>query len=444
MATPAGIGALGIIRLSGPDAVSIACSFVNLKSESFPPREALLARAFWEGEFLDQVIVVYYPSMSSPTGENLIEITTHGSPFILKRVLKSCIKFGARLAEPGEFTKRAFVNGRMDLAQAEAVCDLIRAETSAAHRAAATQLEGGISKIIRKLREPIFEMLVHLEACLDHPEEELPSPLPSEFSERLNTAREQIEELASTYKRGKLIFQGPRICIAGLPNAGKSSLLNALLGRDRAIVSPIPGTTRDTIEETCEIGGISPVIIDTAGLRSRPENSIEEEGMRRAEEAVKNCDLALLVIDRSRPMSEEDEALNRRIVNTAESLGRRVISVLNKSDLPNREGKWAGVKVSALKREGIEELREALLKRLEGEVSSQGMLVTSLRHHEALLLASQEIAAAKKSVQDNPRKWEERVAFHLREAARLLGEILGESATDEVLGAVFSRFCVGK
>lgn len=443
-ATPPGRGALGVIRLSGGNPVLIAASFLNVKNNEFIPRKAILARAFWDGDFLDQVIVIYFPSNSSPTGEDLIEITSHGSPLILNRLIKSALQFGARIAEPGEFTKRAFLNGRMDLSQAEAICDLIRAESAQAHRSAALQLEGGISRIIGDLRHPIFEMLVHLEACLDHPEDELPPPSISEFSKNLKTARKKIEDLAFTYDRGKMIVQGPRICIAGLPNAGKSSLLNAILGRDRAIVSEIPGTTRDTIEETCELGGISPVLIDTAGIRHQAENAIEEEGIKRAEEAIRNCDLSLLVIDRSRPMSHEDEALNLRILKTAESFQRPVISILNKSDLPKQIKEWKGIEVSALKREGIRELREKLLEKFKGEKSDHEILITNLRHHQALLSASHELLLAEKAVDQNPGQWEERAAFHLRETARLLGEILGESAPDEVLSAVFSRFCVGK
>lgn len=443
-ATPQGKGALGIVRLSGTKSLSIAASFIKPQSQKWEPRKILLASAFLKGEFLDQVTVVYFPSLASPTGEDLVEITAHGSPLILNGLLKSALQFGARLADPGEFSRRAFLNGKMDLSQAEAVCDLIQAESSQAHRLAILQLNGGISRVIKDFRAKVFEALVGVEASLDHPEDEIPLSAQDEFLADIEREREKIAAFAWTYEQGKKLSQGQRICIAGLPNAGKSSLLNALLGRDRAIVNEIPGTTRDTLEEDFEIGGIASILIDTAGIRPQAENSIEEEGIWRAQEALKNSDLALLVIDRSRPMSTEDEALNQRILKTAQELGRSVIPILNKSDLPSLNKNWQGIEVSALRKEGMQKLKETILQRLNRSQPQDGVLITRLRHHQALLKAAQELSLVEEAVLKNPGRWEERAAFHLRESSRLLGDITGENAEDEVLNAIFSKFCVGK
>ncbi len=445
IATPPGKSALGVLRLSGHDALKKAATFLQIDVQNLKPRTALLSKAAWGENVLDQVVALYFPKPTSPTGEDLIEITAHGSPFILSSLLKAALQSGARMAEPGEFTRRSFLNGKMDLSQAEAVCDLIAADNQAAHRAALIQLSGGISNTLRKIKTPLFEMLAHIEACLDHPEEELPPPPESEFLTLLHEIHGSILDFASTYERGKKIFSGPRICIAGLPNSGKSSLLNALLGRDRAIVSEIPGTTRDTIEESVSMGNLTPLLIDTAGVRHKTEDAVEKEGIRRTHDALKNSDLTLIVIDRSKEISSEEEKTILSLAEAARKENKPVIFALNKSDLPRRiDRHWEGILVSALLKEGILDLKKSLASALAQESAGHEVLITSLRHHEALTSASAEIFSVGKAIQDNAGRWEERAAFHLRECLRFLGEITGDNAEKDVLDAIFSKFCVGK
>ena len=445
IATPQGKSALAIVRLSGPNALKTAAKFLQIDLLTLKPRTAILTKASLEGEFLDEVIALYFPKAASPTGEDLIEITSHGSPFIVSSLLNAALESGAQMAAPGEFTRRAFLNGKMDLSQAEAVCDLIRAENQAAHRAAFLQLSGGISKTLREIKTPLLEMLTHIEACLDHPEEELPPPPEKEFLLSLHKTYEAIFNFASTYERGKKILSGPRICIAGLPNSGKSSLLNALLGRERAIVSEIPGTTRDTIEESLPLAGLTPLLIDTAGIRQQTSDAVEREGIRRTQEALKNSDLALVVIDRSREISLEEEKTLLSIANAAKKENKPAIFALNKSDLPRRiDTHWEGISVSALLGEGIEDLKKVLSARLSQESLGHEVLITNFRHHQALTEAGKEILLAENSIRDNIRKWEERAAFHLRQCLHFLGEITGDNADEEVLNSIFSKFCVGK
>ncbi len=445
LATPPGKSALGVIRLAGNEALKKAANFLQIDFQNLKPRTAVLTKAFWQGNVIDEVIFLYFPKTTSPIGEDLLEITAHGSPFILSSLIKAALKNGVRMAEPGEFTRRAFLNGKMDLSQAEAVCDLILADNQAAHRAALNQLSGGISDTLRQFQAPLFEMLAHIEACLDHPEEELPPPPEKKFLSSLHKIHDSILDFASTYERGKKILSGPKICIAGLPNSGKSSLLNALLGRERAIVSEIPGTTRDTIEEPLSLGNLTSLLIDTAGLRSQTEDAVEREGMRRTQNALENSDLALIVLDRSKEISKEEEKTIHAIAKLARDKNKPVIFALNKSDLQRRiDERWNGIEISALLKEGISELRKNLSEHLSREISENEVLITSLRHHQALLLSAEEISAAQKSIQNNAGRWEERAAFHLRECLRFLGTITGDNAEAGVLDAIFSKFCVGK
>lgn len=442
VATPSGCAALGVVRLSGASALAAASGFISLKSTP-QPRIATWAKAHWRAP-IDEVVLTYFPSPHSPTGEDLVEVSAHGSPLILKRLLEAALACGARLARPGEFTQRAFLNGRLDLAQAEAVCDLIRAKTDEAHRAALAQLEGGLSKEVLSLRRPILDLLVRIEANLDHPEEDIPSLAASEVEEMLGAAAAPLSALAATFERGRLVTEGARVCIIGRPNAGKSSLLNALLGTERAIVCPAPGTTRDTLEESSSLDGIPSVLIDTAGLREHCEDPAERLGLERTQRALTACDMALLVIDGSRPLDDEDRRIHRRILEKAAEQGRPIISVLNKSDLPSGNDALGDIAVSAAARTGLQDLVGLISRRLSSEAISESLLVTSLRHHEALRLCIEELGQARAAVAQWPRRWEDRVASRLREALRQLGEIIGEGAPDEVLEGIFSRFCVGK
>jgi tRNA modification GTPase len=435
-----------MIRVSGGDALSLASEFMTPPLRDAAPRTATKVRVFDADGPIDEGVAVFYPAASSPTGEDLVELTLHGSPYILQRTLFRALK-RARLASPGEFSQRAFLAGKMDLAQAEAVAALIRARTETAHRAALRQLSGGLSDAVRSSRMTLLDLLVRVEACLDHPEEDIPSLTPAQASAEFAAARAPIARLADTFALGRLAGEGPRLALVGRPNAGKSSLLNALLGRERAIVCAEPGTTRDTLEEPAELAGMPAVLVDTAGLREDCADPAEREGIARAEAALETCDAAVLVIDAARAPSEEDARLHARIVEAARRRGTPLVAALNKADLGRA---WDGaalpqsVFVSARLGTGLEELRSRLAESLGAGGDREPLVVTSARHAQALRQAAEELTMAQDAVARHGSRWEDRAACNLREARRQLGLILGEGAPDETLHAVFSRFCVGK
>lgn len=438
-ATAAGPAALAVVRLSGAGAKAATLAF--LRVDDLEPRRATVARAFFEGE-IDDVVATFFPGPRSATGEDLVEISCHGSPRIVRRLLEAALAGGARLARPGEFTQRAYRNGRMDLAQAEAVCDLIAARTAEAHRAALQQLDGGLSKEISCLRKPVLELLVRIEANLDHPEEDVPSMPSAEFAAAARAAQDSVSALARTHDRGRLVREGLRVAIVGRPNAGKSSLLNALIGRDRAIVCSQPGTTRDTLEEAADLNGVASVLIDTAGLREEASDPAEKIGMERTARALREADAAILVVDGAKAPDDEDRRVHERILLEAARSGRKIVTVLNKSDLA--KGKSDGLRVSTVTREGLEDLVSLMAAELADQGEAAPVLVTSLRHRDALERAARELHAAGLCVERFPGRWEDRAASRLRAAIAALDEIGGAGAPDEVLAEIFSRFCVGK
>ena len=449
IATPPGSGALALLRVSGPQAQSVAGRVLRRPAGTLTSRQAVVSVAGERSEAIDRVVAVFFPAAQSPTGEDLVELTCHGSSYIQKRLLTALLEAGARAARPGEFTQRAFLHGRIDLAQAEAVCDLISAGTGLAHRSALFQLEGGLSRAVAGLRQPILDMLAHLEAGLDHPEEDIP-PLPA-AAQRLARLAEPVARLAETFRSGRILREGARICIVGRTNAGKSSLLNALLGCERAIVCAEPGTTRDTIEEPFDLAGLPAVLVDTAGLGHSARSAADAESLRRTQLALHASDLALLVIDGSRPLEAQDEAAHRRVRESFAADGRPVITVCSKTDLPQRTAlSEDACRVSALRATGLDELRRLMTQRLAGGAASDdsgaagGATVTSARHHQALLRCAEELREAALRVRECPDCWEELAARHLREALAALDEITGAAAPGEVLDRIFSRFCVGK
>jgi tRNA modification GTPase len=450
IATPPGSGALAIVRVGGPQALRVAAAVLGRSDGALPPRRAVVAGARDQDGDIDRVVAVFHPAGRSPTGEDLVELTCHGSPYIQKRLLAALLEAGARTAPPGGFTQQAFLNGRLDLAQAEAVCDLIQAGTRLAHRSALSQLEGGLSRSVAGLREPILGFLTHLEACLDHPDEDIP-PLPgAQAQERLVRLAGPVQELADTFQTGRILREGLRICIVGRPNAGKSSLLNALLGSERAIVCAEPGTTRDTIEEPCDLDGLPAVLVDTAGLGHDSTAPADAESLRRTQRALRASDLAFLVVDGSRPVAADDEAAHRRVLESSAAEGRPVITVLSKADLPPAVpavSEAAACRVSALQGTGLDGLKRLVAARLgrdSGLPAETGATVTSERHHQALRRCAAELREAALCVGRHPALWEELCARHLREALAALDDITGPAAPDEVLGGIFSRFCVGK
>jgi tRNA modification GTPase len=443
-ATPPGRGALGTVRVSGPGARRVARELLGLDAPE--PRRATARLARRAGAPIDRVVAVYWEAPETPTGEDLLEMTAHGSPEILRELVSAAVEAGARLAAPGEFTRRAFTNGRLDLAQAEGVEALIAARGGRARRAALERLEGGLSRAVGAARAPLLDLLAQLEARLDHPDEDIPALADAQADAALAGLRVPLERLLAAHDRGRAEREGLRVCLVGRPNAGKSSLLNALLGRDRAIVAAAPGTTRDTLEEAAVLEGLPATLVDTAGLREDAADDAEREGVRRAERALSACDVAVLVVDAARGEDAADARARRRALEIAAAQGRPVVVALNKADLVAERGALSGgLAVSARTGEGLDALARAVASAAGAAAADEGeTLLVGARDREALAAALAEIDAARAAAAAHPGRWEDRAACHLREAHARLGLILGEGAPDEVLRAVFSRFCVGK
>ncbi|MFI5362629.1 MAG: tRNA uridine-5-carboxymethylaminomethyl(34) synthesis GTPase MnmE [Elusimicrobiota bacterium] len=438
-ATPPGRGALGVVRVSGPGARRVARELLD--GGDLEPRRATARTARRRGRALDRVVAVMWEAPETPTGEDLLELTAHGSPEILRELVAAAIDAGARAAEPGEFTRRAFTNGRLDLAQAEAVEALIRARGERARRAALDRLEGGLSRAVAAARGPILELLVLLEARLDHPDEDIAPLTGADADAAFAALRPPLERLVAAFDRGRAEREGLRVCLVGRPNAGKSSLLNALLGRDRAIVAAAPGTTRDTLEEPAVLDGFPAVLVDTAGLRDDASDAAEREGVARAERALAACDVAVLVVDSARAEDGDDARAHRRALELAAREGRPVVVARSKSDLAAA----GGIAVSAHTGAGLEALARAVAAAASSTDSDEGeALLVGARDRDAFAAALAEIDAARAAVASHPGVWEDRAACHLRESHARLGLVLGEGAPDEVLRAVFARFCVGK
>ena len=441
-ATPPGAGALAIVRLSGPRAFAAAAALLGPAAAAPRHRQARLLAVRDGDRLVDRAVAVFHRGPASYTGEDTVEICCHGSPFVVRTILNLAVRAGARPAGPGEFTLRAFLNGKLDLAQAEAVGALIEAGSAAAHRAAITQVEGGVSSEVRAIKADLVELLAELEARLDDSYGEVPALELKGFARRAAAARARALRLASGFEAGRGIKEGLRVVITGAPNSGKSSLLNALLGYDRALVSGEAGTTRDTLEAELEIDGFKVLFTDTAGLNARPSSALEREGIRRAAAALRRADAVILVRDGSIKGSPSD----RRALAEAGAAGAaRVIRALNKADLPARRRPGPGeLKVSARTGEGLGRLR-ALLVADQRKVFRDGSqaVVTSARHFAALSEAAGQLAALP-AVLRGPRPRAELAAEHLRAALSALASLLGETAPEEVLAEVFSSFCVGK
>jgi tRNA modification GTPase len=448
IATPAGRGGIGIVRISGPDAIEIAGQLVA-RTKPLVPRRATFARFSTPDSQLptpDQVVVTVFPKPQSYTGEDVAELSAHGSPVVLSAILESAVKAGARLAEPGEFTLRAFLNGKLDLIQAEAVADLINAVTPLQARAAFDQLEGTLTAAIGAIESDLFDVMARLEASLDFPAEGYHFVGPREAGQSLSRLVERIDALLADAARGRLIREGAQVAIVGSPNVGKSSLFNALLNANRAIVTAVPGTTRDLLTERADIGGLSLSLIDTAGLRETAD-VVEHEGVARAQEAMRVADLILVVLDRSRGLSDEDRALAKN------SKGRPHVIVINKIDLPPA---WAVTEVDtpqAVSRKpfeisvkegtGLDRLVDEIARALNaGESVRDRPAITNIRH--ATLLAKARAALARASTALESGISEEFPLADLQDASQLLQEIRGTRTTDDLLRHIFSKFCIGK
>jgi tRNA modification GTPase len=448
IATPLGEGGLAVIRLSGPQAVAIADrSFSPRGKASLRPSAAAthtihFGHVVRAGQVIDEALFAVMRAPRTFTREDVVEITCHGGLLPAKLVLDTVVANGARLAEPGEFTRRAFLNGRIDLAQAEAVADVIHSRTELALRAANEQLAGKLSQRINRLRDDMVEALAHVEAQIDFPEEDIAPDTKDRLVARLQGAIGFMNELLRTAEEGQILRRGIRAAIVGRPNAGKSSLLNQLLGRDRAIVSPLPGTTRDTIEETANVRGIPVVFIDTAGLREA-RDEIEAEGVRRSRQSLHEAELILHVLDLSQALTGADRG------DHAEFRGKKRLVVLNKLDLHPQAPMPLDldapvIGVSCLTGEGIEALKDAIKQLVwSGEVQAEMLQVMiNSRHQDALNRARAATVRAFESFRQDQTL--ELVAVDLRIAVNAVGEIVGKTATEDLLDVIFSQFCIGK
>ncbi|HEY1661379.1 MAG TPA: tRNA uridine-5-carboxymethylaminomethyl(34) synthesis GTPase MnmE [Verrucomicrobiae bacterium] len=446
IATPLGEGGLAVIRISGEQALAIADKvFLPLgKTSSRPPvapsHTIQYGRIVRGDEVIDEVLLAVLRAPRTFTREDTVEISCHGGILPAKLVLDAILANGARLAEPGEFTRRAFLNGRIDLAQAEAVADLIQSRTELALAAANEQLAGKLSQRINQLRDDLMLALAHVEAHIDFPDEDIAPDTKDKLLARLESGVSFMDELLRTAGEGQILRRGIRAAIIGRPNSGKSSLLNQLLGHDRAIVSPIPGTTRDTIEETANVRGLPVVFIDTAGLREAGDE-IEQEGIRRSRQSLAKAELILHVMDASEPLTEADKKY------FSEFAGKKRIVVRNKVDLPVKLDKGLSdieVDVSCLNGEGIERLKDAIKETVwSGEIKAEMLQVMiNSRHQDALNRARGATVRTIEALRGEATL--ELVALDLRIAVAAVGEIVGKTTTEDLLDSIFSSFCIGK
>jgi tRNA modification GTPase len=447
IATPlGGEGGIGVVRISGPDSLRIIDAIFKPTDQ-----KPLISHKIHHGwisdnsKEIDEVVVSYMANPRSYTGEDVIEISCHGGGFVLKSVLELAVKAGARLANRGEFTKRAFLNGKLDLAQAESVIELIRAKTRESSILAASQLKGSLSAMIRGVRGTLMGLLAEIEASIDFPDE-IPDMDTRKAKSTLEAALTAVNKLIDTAHMGKIYREGMSIAIVGKPNVGKSSLLNALVREDRAIVTDEPGTTRDIIEETVNIRGIPARILDTAGIR-HSDSKTERLGIDRAIKAIEMADIVLLLFDISQPLTSEDIELIYRTTDN-----RRIV-VLNKSDLPHKlkprditskTGTIRAVEVSALKGDGVGELENAIFDSVISNkvVAENTQVMVNLRQKEALMRAKECIQRAIESAEKGMQA--DFVSIDLKGAIAALGEVTGEVVSDEVIDRIFEEFCVGK
>jgi tRNA modification GTPase len=455
VSTPPGEGGIGIVRLSGKEAISIADRIFVSPAGKLPSgaRSHSVIYGFIKdpdtSEKIDEVIVTVMRAPRTYTREDVVEINCHGGMLPLRRILGSVISQGSRPAEPGEFTRRAFLNGRVDLSQAEAVIDVIKARTEQAERMAIQQLEGRLSAEITALRDSVAESCALVEAYIDFPEEEVELPDSAGFISSMQDILDRLSALSRSFEEGRLFREGAAMAIVGKPNVGKSSLLNTLLKKDRAIVTDLPGTTRDIIEEGLNIDGIPVRIMDTAGIREA-HDLVEAEGIRRSLAAIEGADIILAVYDASRVLDRADRQIIEKVNN------KKTISVINKWDISNGDfdaednglNIYPTVKISALRGEGIDVLKDTIVaallsnKAMPGQDSAADILITNVRHKQLVDGAFASLWQARGTFEKGEPL--EVTALFLREALNSLGEIIGVVTTDDILNKIFAEFCIGK
>lgn len=461
IATPAGRGGIGVVRLAGPEAVSIAQPMLRLTHTLEPGRAVfgelvepeaknyVQAAAIHPAELdgasgarIDEVVVTYFQKPHSYTTDDIVEISAHGSPVVLRHIVELAVARGARLAEPGEFTMRAFLNGRIDLTQAEAVRDLIESQTLFQAKVAAQQLEGALSKRLQPMKQKLVELIALLEAGIDFAEDDISVLPPDQILKHIAEVQVPLAELAGSFAFGKIVHEGLTLAIVGRPNVGKSSLFNCLVERERAIVTATPGTTRDLVSETVALGGIPVKLVDTAGIR-RALDEAESIGIRKSMEALADADVVLFVLDASEPLGDEDRELLMHVE------GRTAIVVHNKADLDGSElsnfnSRLPVIRTSAVTGLGIPELRSEILRHIAGDniPQAESGFLTNVRHQARVSDAMNGLQAAIEAVGNQVPH--EMLLLDLYSALRPLDEITGATTTDDILNLIFSTFCIGK
>ncbi len=442
LSTPLGRSGIGVIRLSGKDSLSIVRKLVSDENFSPKPRFAALQKIYdpQTNDILDEAIITYFQSPQSFTGEDVIEISCHGSPVVLRQIIDFCLKFDARMADAGEFSLRALANGRMNLSQAEAIRDLIDAQTIAAARQSVRQLRGELSEWLKPLKDNLLDIIVILESSLEFVEDDLPDFQAENIKQKLTAIINELSKMASTFQAGKLLREGLKVALVGRPNVGKSSLFNALLGQERAIVTEIAGTTRDQIHEKFTINNIPISLIDTAGLHETAD-VVESIGVERSKRIMVDADLVVALLDGSEDITVEDKKiisqvaeLNHIIVINKSDLRQSIITVADKSSI---------TRVSAKTGDGLDDLRRAIIEPFASQDNdSTGFLISDARHNDLLLRAKSEIQTSAQLIDEKVS--EEIILIGLHNAMLFLGQITGEITTEDMLTRIFSTFCIGK
>ena len=450
ISTAPGIGGIGIIRMSGEKTFEILGKIfkakIPKKIEEIDGYTMKYGHIVEDDEIIDEVLVSFFKSPKSYTTEDMCEINSHGGNVVVKKILELCLKNGAELAEPGEFTKRAFLNGRIDLLQAESVIDVINAKSEREAKNGIKQLEGFLSNEIAKIKQEIMDVMINIEVAIDYPEYDVDDVTSNQINEMLVTVENKLVKLSKSFDNGKIIKEGIKTAIIGRPNAGKSSLLNAILKEDRAIVTEYEGTTRDTIEEFVNINGIPLKLVDTAGIRDA-KDEVEKIGIAKSKEIAKDADLIIAIFDASKDLGKEDLEILELIKN------KKAIILLNKTDLKEKinendqkikETGATVIKISALKREGIENLYDEITKMFDlNQINlDQETVITNVRHKN---LIDQAIESTKKAKDTMEQKMPiDIIAIFIKDILEDLGKITGEIVTDDIIDEIFSKFCLGK